>query len=151
MWSGKSKRWFVVVGCVLLMACDSPAESETPKPSASVAAILSAPAEVTLRLGEESAVGGGALYLSFLDVLADTRCPVGVVCAQPGNAEVSLGLRVGTGPTHTLRLNTDVEPKSADWMSLRLSMGALMPTFRAVQPGDSIKYQLRVRVEPVSP
>ena len=59
-----------------------------------------------LRYGERSTLAGENLTLTFVQVLQESRCPVGVQCIWEGNARV--GVRAGKPPSGsaTLELNT---------------------------------------------
>jgi len=105
------------------------------------------PQELVLGYGQEAAVRGTVLRVSFGQVLSDSRCPVDVVCVWQGNAEVELGIRAGMGPTHPLRLNTSLDPRYADWMGVRITLLELKPAPRSdtqIKPED---YTVRLRVE----
>jgi hypothetical protein len=58
---------------------------------------------VALPLGAEADFGGGAFKARFLDVIEDTRCPVGATCSTPGRAVALAEFMVG-GQTETVRL-----------------------------------------------
>ncbi|NJD21039.1 MAG: hypothetical protein FIA95_17355 [Gemmatimonadetes bacterium] len=106
--------------------------------------------EMTLRVGEEKAVGNSVLRLAFGQVLEDSRCPIDVVCVWQGNALVELGVRAGMGPTVPIRLNTTLEPRSTVWSGVRISLLELQPAPRAAEPTKPDAYQVKVRLEPVS-
>lgn len=137
----------VPVGALLLSvaACGSPAAPGGGDPAG---VVISTPQEVTLKLGEELPVGGTVLYVGFQQVLEDSRCPVDVVCVQAGNALVGLGIHMGMGPTHELRVNTGAEPRAAKWNDLLVTLVSLDPLPKAGQPTDALPYVVRLRVEP---
>lgn len=55
---------------------------------------------VPLRVGQEYVpVPGGALGVSLLSVDEDSRCPASVQCVWSGSATITLGVRLGMGPT----------------------------------------------------
>lgn len=84
------------------------------------------------------------------DVLEDSRCLAAFVCVQPGNALVSVGIHMGMGPTHELRVNTALDPRSVKWNVILLTLLALDPLPKAGQPKDSLAYVVRLQVEPDS-
>lgn len=109
--------------------------------------VLAAPLEMTLRMGEEKAIGGSVLRLAFGQVLEDSRCPVDAMCVWAGNAAVELGIRAGMGPTYPLKLNTNLEPRSTSWNGIRVTLLDLAPAPRAAEPTKPDAYTVRVRVE----
>jgi hypothetical protein len=125
------------------VGCGSPADA-TGDVSSSV---LEAPIELMIGYGDEVAVNGTVVRLAFGQVLSDSRCPVDVQCVWAGNAEVELGIRAGMGPTMPFRLNTNLIPRSADKLGLRITLLELKPVPRAgtaIKPED---YSVRVKVE----
>lgn len=135
--------WGVVVMAVL--AC---AEATEPELSPDVA-LVTAATEVTVRMGQEAAVGGSAVKIQLLRVPEDSRCPIDAICVWQGNAVVEVGIRAGMGPTVPLQINTDLEPRHADWHGLRLTVLELQPAPRAAKPTRQEDYAARIRIEPI--
>ena len=106
------------------------------------------PFEVVLAIGEEILVDG-IFRLLFFDVSEDSRCAVDVVCVWEGNAEVMVGLTLGTGPTVPFTLNTSLEPGEAEHGSYRVSLLELSPEPRSDAPIDPGNYRARLRIEAV--
>jgi hypothetical protein len=53
--------------------------------------------EIRVRHGEQVYLSDSALAIAFADVVSDSRCPVDVECAWPGEATITLRLtRTGT-------------------------------------------------------
>ena len=125
------------------LGCGDPAD-----PAGDVnSSVLEGPIELVIPYGHEVAVNGSVVRLAFGQVLSDSRCPVDVNCVWAGNAEVELGIRAGMGPTIPLRLNTTLDPRSAEQLGLRVTLLELKPAPRAgktIKPED---YSVRVRVE----
>jgi hypothetical protein len=102
--------------------------------------------EVTLRHGQEQAVPGTVLRLSFMRVIEDSRCPINAVCVWMGDGVAEVGIRAGMGPTFPLRLHTSLEPHSADWNSARVTLLELSPSPLG-EPIAEKSYAVRLRVE----
>ncbi len=136
-----------LVGCVLSILLVSGCSEATAPDADRQDGVLTAPQELTLRMGEEKAVGGSVLRLAFVRVLEDSRCPVDAMCVWAGNAAVELGIRAGMGPTYPLKLNTNLEPRSTSWNGLRVTLVEVAPAPRAAEPTKPGAYSVRVRVE----
>jgi len=146
-----SNRFALAIGAATLaafVACQSPSSSNDSKlPDTQGNPVVTGSEEVTLKLSEEKTVLGAVLHLSFGRVLSDSRCPIDVVCVHAGNGEVELGIHMGSGPTHPLRLNTMAEPKSTTWNKVRVTLLELTPVPRVSPPHDTAAYAVRLRVE----
>lgn len=140
------RRTLGVLGMLLLAtaACDEATGPEDGRQDA----LLAGTQEITLRYGEEKAVGQSVVRLAFGEVIADSRCPIDAVCIWMGDAEVELGIRAGMGPTHPLRLHTNLEPRSTVWNGLRVTLLEVQPAPRAAGPTRAEDYTVKVRVEP---
>ncbi|MDH3495855.1 MAG: hypothetical protein OER21_03770 [Gemmatimonadota bacterium] len=103
---------------------------------------------VVLAPGQEVRVGG-LLHVWFGEVLSDSRCPTDVVCVWAGNAEVQIGLALGTGPTHPFRLNTTLQPASADFGGYRVTLVALTPAPVSTRLIDPAEYRAHLKVETI--
>lgn len=129
-------------------ACSSPSTSgDTKLPDEQGSPSVQGSGEVSLVLGEDKAVLGTVLHVSFTRVVGDSRCPVDVVCVHAGNGEVELGIHMGSGPTHALRLNTMDEPRSTIWNNVRVTLLELTPEARTNPPHDTNAYAVRLRLE----
>lgn len=113
------------------------------------ASLVSATTEIVLRHGEEARVQDGPLRVAFVRVVADSRCPIDAVCVWMGNAEVEIGLAAGTGPTFPVHLNTELEPRGAQWHSVRITLLEVQPAPRAATPTRAEDYSIKLRLEPV--
>ena len=138
------------VCCTLLavgaIGCGNPtAPDQSPE-----LALISASREIVLEYGEDIRLEGSVLRLSFGDVLEDSRCPVDVTCVWEGNGKVVIGIAAGMGPTHSLTLNTSLEPRSVVWNKIRVTLLELTPAPYAgvgIPPED---YAVRLKLEPLS-
>jgi hypothetical protein len=140
------RKTFGILGALLiaLAACD---ESTGPE-AARQDAVLTSGQEMTLRYGEEKAVGQSVVRLSFGQVNEDSRCPIDAVCVWAGNAQVELGIRAGMGPTYPLRLNTNLEPRSTVWSGIRITLLDVQPAPKASEPTKPEDYSVKVKLEP---
>jgi hypothetical protein len=102
--------------------------------------------EVTLEVGEEIRVNG-IFGVVFSAVSEDSRCAVDVVCVWEGNAAVSLGLTVGTGPTHLLALNTALEPQAAEHGEYHVTLLEVLPAPLSTSPIPPGSYRVRILIE----
>lgn len=128
-----------------MAACGNPAEPDlAPDPT-----VVPATTDMTLRAGEELAVGGSVVKIVFARVLEDSRCPVDVVCVWEGNAVVELGIRMGMGPTFPLQVNSALQPQAAEWNGVRVTLLELHPAPRAGVPIRPEDYSVKIRVESV--
>jgi hypothetical protein len=140
------RRWTVAgAAAILAVACSSATETE----ATFDAAFFAAPVEVVLRVGQETVVPGTVLRVTFVGVLEDSRCPVGVTCVWEGNAEAEVGLAMGMGPTVPVRINTSLDPTQPEWNELRLTIVELLPQPRVDDPPRPDGYTLRLRIEAI--
>ena len=128
-----------------LAACGDPAGPEVIPDTT----VVPASTEMTLKVGEELPVGGSVVRIVFARVLEDSRCPIDVVCVWAGNAVVELGIRAGMGPTFPLQLNSTLEPRAAEWNSIRVTLLEVHPAPRASEPTRPEAYSVKIRVEQV--
>ena len=112
-------------------------------------ALLPASREIVLEYGEEIRLKGSVIRLSFSEVLEDFRCPVDVTCVWEGNGKVVIGIAAGMGPTHSLTLNTSLEPLSAVWSGIRVTLLELTPTPHTETDILPEEYAVRLRLEPL--
>ena len=142
----RTRRGLGVLGAILLLA---PGCGDATGPGSDAqGAVVPAAREITLRMGEEKQVEGSVLWLAFGAVVEDSRCPIDAMCVWAGNAMVELGIHAGMGPTYPVRLNTTLEPRSAVWNGVRLTLLVLQPAPRAAQPIKTDDYVVKVRLEP---
>jgi len=111
--------------------------------------LLEQSGEVVVAYGDEVPVGGSVIRVAFGEVRSDSRCPVDAVCVWQGNAEVELGIRAGMGPTHALRMNTNLDPRFADWQGIRVTLLELLPVPSAGVRIEPQEYSVRLRLEPL--
>lgn len=71
----------------------------------------------------------GVLRLSLLSVDADSRCPTRAVCVWGGSVSITLGLRMGMGPTVPTPLTWGLEPsrRTTTAGGVRIMLDSLSP------------------------
>ena len=141
---------------VLLLPAVACGDSTGPEPGPDAlpsleGSLVTTPREVTLRHGEERTVEGTILRLSFVRVVEDSRCPIDAICIWMGNGMAEVGIAAGTGPAFPLRLNTSMEPLSADWNGVRVTLLELSPEPRASETIRAEDYTVKLRVAPDTP
>lgn len=102
----------------------------------------SVPDTVEIKVGNSAYFPEDSLLLDFIDVINDGRCPLFVQCFWEGQAEISLGLRIGHQPKIRIPLKifgyVDVEDSArhvaTDTLGYQLKLLALNPY--PVHPGD---------------
>ncbi len=106
------------------------------------------PRKITLPVGRTATVG--RVKIRFVAVRDDYRCPIDVICAWGGNAELefAVGPAVGQGPERQLLLNTDLEPQSGTLLGVRITVVALTPPRLSTRPTPDYRVDLRVSAAP---
>jgi hypothetical protein len=112
-------------------------------------ALLPTPREVSLNYGDTVVLEESVLRLSFGEVLEDSRCPLDVTCVWAGNGRVAIGIAAGMGPTHSLILNTGLEPRSVVWSGIRISLLSLSPSPYEGTVIAAEDYAVRLKLEPL--
>lgn len=108
--------------------------------------VLDAPVDLELGVGEAREVPGTPFRISFDGIREDSRCPTGVTCAWEGNAVAELGATTGEGPADELVLNTTLDPRSALWNGMRITLVSVEPHPREGERIVPEAYAVRVRV-----
>lgn len=140
------KRMMVGALLLALVACGNPAGPTEVTPDT---AVIPASTDMTLRMGEEASVGSSVVKISLARVVEDSRCPIDAVCVWAGNAVVELGIRAGMGPTVPIQINSTLEPRTAEWNGVRITLLEVQPAPRASVPTKPESYSVKIRVEPV--
>lgn len=136
----------ITVGALVAAACGG--GTTEPDPS-SHPTVVPGTVDVTIAAGQTVAFSGGALRLTFVRVVEDSRCPVDVTCVWAGNAVVEIGAALGSGPVSPLQINSGVEPRHVDWKGVRIQVVELTPLPREGRPVPAGEYTVHVRVEPL--
>jgi hypothetical protein len=80
-----------------------------------------------VRIGQAIPPGNGALSVTLLSVDQDSRCPRSVVCVRMGDVDVTLGYRLGSGPTTPFRLRWGAPPSDTVIAGMRVSLDSVTP------------------------
>jgi hypothetical protein len=120
--------WILVL--VLVAGCFS---VEGPEISGTFAVTPGLDEPFTLEVGERARVDGANLYLRFLDVASDSRCPSNalILCVWQGDAAVVIEIGPLVGDAAVDTLHTTLEPKSVP-----VSDGVLVLQHLAPYPED---------------
>jgi len=137
------KRMMLGALLMALVACGDPAGPDVTPDTA----VVPASTDMTLRMGEELAVGGSVVKILFARVVEDSRCPIDAICVWAGNAVVELGIRAGMGPTFPIQLNSMLQPQAAEWNGVRITLIEVQPAPRAAVPTRPEDYTVKIRVE----
>jgi len=81
----------------------------------------------TLRAGNQKRVARGELTIKFVNVIEDSRCPVGVNCIQAGTAKIQVKVTDRRGQTKTMELNTNKDPKGDQLGPYAINLVSLAP------------------------
>ena len=85
-----------------------------------VTTVSELPATVTVDFGEEVRVADPALTVRFVEVVQDSRCPVGATCVSEGSVTLRFSVTDAEGTLDALILRSDQGPVISDGVSFRL-------------------------------
>jgi hypothetical protein len=108
------------------------------------------PMEITLGFGERHVIVGTVIEVHFEDVPEDSRCPSDAVCVWAGNAVVALTVSNSDEIPVDISLNTNLEPGSARWDGIVLTLLSLAPEPLAEIPIDPEDYVATILLEPAN-
>jgi hypothetical protein len=93
-----------------------------------MAAMLSAQSsEHNVEVGKSVYVKGSKLTIKFIEVVEDSRCPIGVDCFWAGNAKIRVSVAKGKAAPRVIELNTGMEPQTALAYGYELKLTELDP------------------------
>jgi hypothetical protein len=101
---------------------------------------------VRLAPGETARLAGGTVFLTFLGVEGDSRCPIDAVCVHEGNAGVEVRVRAGSGPSRTLVMGTHQEPRQVEAGGMVVVLETLEPAPRAAEATPAGDYRASFRL-----
>jgi hypothetical protein len=136
---GSMRSLLRVVVVLIALACGNskpPAEPSDDEPQPKV---VSTDTEFTLRRGERAAVEQGALLITFLAVLSDSRCPADVVCVWQGDAAMLLRIESlrSDAPTRLDTLHTELQPRQTSYLGYTIRANELRPyPYSSDDPGS---------------
>lgn len=125
---GRVLRLSVLGFAALLVACDSAAAPRLGD-------------EFTLRVGQSASIPEINLWMRFIKVVADSRCPGDVTCVWAGDGAVLLEVAPLNGDSKEDTLHTTLDPHSIPLGSAELRLVHLQPypyTYRPIAPGDYV-------------
>jgi len=94
---------------------------------------------VSIVSGREKTVPGFGMRIKFLEVLDDSRCPVGTTCIWAGNAKVKIQVFAGRRAA-TFELNSTVSPRTVTIGGYEIKLDSLEPRPRAGSSGRQSPY-----------
>ena len=117
--TGLSVKVWVALSVVLIAAdCED-------NPVSSVEASLYQ--DVKLKVGQQAFIKGENLTITFVNVVEDSRCPIGLECFWEGNGKIVLDVKKSDSPPASLSLNTSLEPRRSAYLNYLITFKALDP------------------------
>ena len=83
--------------------------------------------EFDLQYGKKAVIGDENLYITFKDVLADSRCPIGYECLWAGNGAVLLKVERSNSDIFIDTVNTILEPQNLYYHNYNIMLKNLKP------------------------
>ncbi len=81
-----------------------------------------------LQVNKQKVITKDKLKITFVSVLEDSRCPVGVNCIWAGNAKIQLKISQAKGASKTFELNTYLQPQVFTFEGYEIKIVDLTPT-----------------------
>ena len=112
----------------------------------------------SVAMGEEFELAfGGAVqipeanlvFVRFLDVLEDSRCPLDVTCVWAGNAKVAVELREQGKAANRIELNTTSDPREVFFGEYRVDLVRVTPPKQSTVDLTEQEYSIFLKVEGV--
>jgi hypothetical protein len=107
--------------------------------------------EFRLDFGEAVTVPEAELWLHFVDVVEDSRCPTRVLCVWEGDAAIAIEIvsNLADGDAVTDTLHTTLDPKSVTIFGYVLQLVRVDP-YPSVPGGIPLeRYRITLRLDPV--
>ncbi|MGQ0540489.1 MAG: hypothetical protein ACT4O9_01405 [Blastocatellia bacterium] len=89
------------------------------------------PGDVKIGISREKPVVKNRLKLRFLEVMEDSRCPIGTDCVWAGNAKVKIQIRKPGGVPKIFELNTAMGDQFVLVEGYKIQLASLTPHPRA--------------------
>ena len=83
--------------------------------------------EFDLQYGKKAVVGTENLYITFKDVLEDSRCPIGYRCFWAGNGAVLLKIEKSNYDVLVDTINTTLDPQNLQYHDYNIILKNLKP------------------------
>jgi hypothetical protein len=122
------RRSIYAVGLVAALGCSSPAGPQLGD-------------QFSLRFGESASIAELGLWVRFINVVDDSRCPSDVVCAWAGDGAVLLEVAPLNGDSKEDVVHTMLEPQTIPLGRAELRLVRLDPypaTTQPIAPGDYV-------------
>jgi len=103
--------------------------------------------EFDLKYGEVAVIGEEGLYVTLMDVVEDSRCPIGFNCFLPGNGSVLLKIEKKKNIPLIDTLNTADNPKALNYEDYKITLKALNPYPVADKKIEKVDYSIILLVE----
>jgi len=121
-------RFVMLASAALLVACRNAAAPRLGE-------------EFTLRVGESASISELGLWMRFIQVTADSRCPGDVTCVWAGDGAVLLETAPLNGDSKEDTVHTTLDPHTIPLGTHELRLVELKPhplTSRPIAPGDYV-------------
>ena len=105
----------------------------------------SSPADVQLRIGQSAEVDG-RLWVRFVAVPSDSRCPAAADCVWVGDAEVAIALSLDGGAAAPDTLHTMPGSSALTTTAYVVSLVALTPYPQTTAPIPADQYEARLHL-----
>ena len=97
--------------------------------------------EFTLAVGQEARLTGTSVYIQFVAVHDDSRCPIDAVCVWAGNAAVLLRL-TASGASKDEVINTTLDPRVIRYENYTISLIRLEPAPKSGSAISAAEYKV---------
>lgn len=103
------------------------------------------PESLTLGAGVQKTAKKSRLKIKFIEVVEDSRCPVGVDCIWAGNAKVKVKI-IGARSSKEFEFNTNSGPKGDTFDGWSIVIDELTPAPHANKPLDPKSYKAKFTI-----
>lgn len=85
--------------------------------------------DIHVEVGEHVTFRDEGFTVRFIEVVGDSRCPIGVTCVWAGNARIRVAVEplVRGAADHVFELNTYLDPKQASFAPYSIRLVSLYP------------------------
>ena len=104
--------------------------------------------QFTLRVGESASIAELGVWMRFIQVVEDSRCPASVVCVWSGNGAIRLDITTGRG-AEPVTLNTaggNLFPNEASAAGYTFTLVQLDPQRQTTAEVPAEQYRATIRV-----
>ena len=126
------KRIIIVLFLFIFVGCES--EIVNPKLNE----------EFEIKYGDSKKIESEDLNIKFLSVISDSRCPEGMACQWPGNAEIKFQIN-----SEEIILNTFLEPKEKEVSKYKIKLLRVLPIPKQNQETNLNEYTCKIIVSKI--